>query len=108
MENLNKENFWDSIYKKYPKGVQIFCDWIDKYKEENNWHRLFKQEFHAKNLQVKFHDLPLAMQIGIWIEFKTHIQSSHLKWKIEDLKDYDWRYDIDNTLGTLHFMEVVK
>lgn len=41
MENLNKENFWDELYKKYPKGMKVFCDWIDEYKKQNNWDEFF-------------------------------------------------------------------
>lgn len=64
MKNLNKENCWNEIEAKYPDQFSAFASWIDFYKLDNNWKELFSQVE-----QVKFHDLPLAMQIGILIEY---------------------------------------
>lgn len=70
-EPLTKENFWDTISKKYPEASKMFYDWIDKYKKSSNWNSLFAFEgmgtFFVKS--VKFHDLPHAMQMGIWFAF---------------------------------------
>lgn len=65
-ENLSKENFWNELYSKYPKGTKLFCDWIDKYKAENEWDFLFLGQ---KRKHIKFHDIPLAMQMGIFLQF---------------------------------------
>ncbi len=104
-ENLNKENFWDDLYKKYPKGVDVFCDWIDEYKKKNNWLSLFTHRYkvHITDTQEKypkFHDLPLAMQIGIWIEFV--IDRGGCEWEIDDMFSYDWREDITGYCKMLH------
>lgn len=74
-QNLTLENFWNDLYKNHPAGTKVFCDWIDKYKAENNWNVLFNGKFKViesdKSIHSspKYHDLPWAMQFGIWIEF---------------------------------------
>lgn len=71
--SLTKENFWNDLYKRYPGEVQKFCDWIDEYKKQNNWTDLFNEvqsEYPALRTKApKFHDLPIAMQIGIFLQF---------------------------------------
>ncbi len=106
MENLNKENFWNELQEKYPDGMKIFCDWIDKYKRDNDWGNLFnfgtphyaKQGWH----DPKFHDIPLAMQIGIWIQFSTETFLSVHEWEIEDMNNHDWQEDIRGAIKLLH------
>lgn len=72
---LTKENFWNRMYELYPDATQIFCDWIDQYKLSVEWKSLFNsdsnwQDRHGKNAPApKFHDLPYAMQFGIWMQF---------------------------------------
>ena len=58
MDNLTKENFWDDLMLKYPNAMKIFCAWVDEYKKKVNWNRL-----------IKFHHLPIAFQLGVFIEF---------------------------------------
>lgn len=76
MENLNKENFWNEAYEAFPTATKVFCDWIDKWKKDNHWNKLFNsdsnwQDKNGKNAKApKFHDLPLEMQIGIWLAFE--------------------------------------
>lgn len=74
LENLTKENFWNDLKVKYPLGVQAFCDWVDEYKKVNNWDELFNEgdsdgddSYYRKS--PKYHDLPLAFQLGIFAEF---------------------------------------
>lgn len=62
LTNLNKENLFDKLYEDYPNAMKEFCDWIDGYKKENNWNDLFGEH-------IKYHHLPIAMQIGIWCDF---------------------------------------
>ena len=78
MENLNKENFWNELFTKYPKGVQVFCDWIDEYKKRNHWDRLFNGGYEMES--PKFHDLPIAMQKGILIEFISYYPKDEITW----------------------------
>lgn len=79
MEGLTKENFFNELHAKYPKGLQVFCDWIDEHKKKNNWNELFNVDIitHPGNYPLtksitthpKFHDLPYAMQLGIILQF---------------------------------------
>src|SRR6185369_14480780 len=73
MENVNKENLFNELMEKYPEGMKIFCDFIDEYKKKNNWDVLFNGNkttlFGPKTISPKFHELPIAMQTGIWFEF---------------------------------------
>jgi hypothetical protein len=51
---------------KYPLATQAFCDWVDKYKVEIDWLSLFDNDWPV---EVKFHHLPIEMQIGILSRF---------------------------------------
>lgn len=62
MDNLNKENYWNEMQAKYPEAMQIFLDWIDKYKVKVGWANLFH---HG----IKFHDLPFEFQNGVLARF---------------------------------------
>lgn len=76
MENLTKENFWNEMMEKYPEQMKKFCDWIDDYKASVNWESLFGTHKTTDGGRIvcsysapKFHDLPFAMQLGIWAEY---------------------------------------
>lgn len=72
IENLTKENFWNEMQEKYPKAMKKFCDWIDEYKKENNWISLFDAKVQNDGFTVerpKYHDLPIAFQVGIFFEY---------------------------------------
>ena len=93
MENLNKENFWNEMHEKYPNSMDAFCKWIDNYKKIVNWNVLFNsdsewQDANGRNAPApKFHDLPLAMQVGIWNQFMQEYHLMAAKTHIEqDLK----------------------
>lgn len=64
MLSLTKENFWNGLMERYPEGTKHFCEWIDKYKEEVGWNKLFGEG-------IKFHDLPIDMQYGIIARFDS-------------------------------------
>lgn len=76
MENLNKNNFWDDLHKKYPVAYIHFCDFIDEYKKEVGWDRLF----NAGNFSEapKFHDLPIELQFGIIVRFSGEMMGAKL------------------------------
>lgn len=72
MENLNKDNFWNEIEQKYPVQFKYFSEWIDNYKESVGWDSLFGNNIdavHYKQHQIKFHDIPLEMQLGVILRF---------------------------------------
>lgn len=68
-EPLTKENFWNGMMEMYPKAMENFCTWIDEYKKAVNWDKLFPRPRDPRIHGIKFHDLPYAMQNGIWIEY---------------------------------------
>ncbi len=108
MENLTKENFWNELQVKYPRGMQVFCDWIDQYKKKSNWEKLFnnggKTNYDSPIHNIKFHDIPYAMQLGIWFEFICS-QESLIRYRIEDLLEYNLKEDISKTKNIqLHYI----
>ena len=98
LENLTKENFWNDLQAKYPKGMKVFCDWIDEYKKANDWNMLFNSDSEYQNAAgknapaPKYHDLPLSMQMGIWIEFV--VDRGGCEFEIEDMFKFDLREEI--------------
>lgn len=71
-QGLTKDNFFDKLKPEHPIGVATFDKWIDDYKVAVEWNRIFKchQDVYNKVVcDVKFHDLPYAMQFGIFVEF---------------------------------------
>ncbi|SRR5258706_7209943 len=71
MENLTKENFWDQLMEKYPEEMKRFCTWIDEYKKRVEWNGLFCSQYTdgEKLLVPKYHQIPIAMQFGIFLQF---------------------------------------
>lgn len=68
IDNLSKENFWDAIKDRYPEGFIYFTEWIDRYKEEVGWDKLFAPG-------IKFHDVPLDIQNGIIARFDLEMHN---------------------------------
>lgn len=72
MESLN-ENFWNDLKSKYPNEMKVFYDWIDEYKQKVEWNKLFNHgspHYAAMGWHnPKYHDLPIAMQVGIFMQF---------------------------------------
>lgn len=82
---LTKENFWNELQEKHPKDMKVFCDWIDEYKKRVEWDKVFhvpqydiwmgtpdglKQVTGKQFARApKFHEIPVAMQIGIFFQF---------------------------------------
>lgn len=66
---LTKENFWNEIEKMFPMAFKKFSDYIDDFKASCNWDNLFsigiiRNEFPG-DFDIKFHDIPYAMQKGV-------------------------------------------
>jgi len=109
MENLNKENFWNDLHSKYPTAVNHFCEWIDKYKAEVGWNKLFNsdsnwQDANGKNAPApKFHDLPFDMQNGIIAKFELELyNNAQGNGKTECLKiSEDYKQQIVNLFADL-------
>lgn len=65
---LTKENFFSHVWEISHGAFQMFCDWIDEYKKRIGWDFFFTGALYVKS-NIKFHDMPIAMQIGIFMEF---------------------------------------
>lgn len=76
--SLTKENFWNELQKKYPKQMEVFCKWIDDYKKRVEWDMIFTSN-------RKFHDIPIAMQIGILMEFTMSQEPDYEQLKMDML-----------------------
>lgn len=117
LENLTKENFWNSLMEKYPIGMKLFCDWIDEYKKTNNWANLFNAakaddreyfDWNGDAVEIeapKYHDLPLAMQIGIFLEFMAY---ENIGLTISDDKLPPWNEQITQSILQVNDREVAK
>jgi len=96
-ESLTKDNFWNELTKSYPLGTKVFYDWIDEYKKAVNWQDLFRDHLNAdaKFSSPKFHNLPHAMQLGIWIFFLDEIG---IIYYYDDLADSGLKEHITQTM----------
>ena len=70
--SLTKENFWDELMEKYPDEMKTFCVWIDEYKVRIAWPFLFS------GTEIKYHHLPIAMQVGIFIQYTKEVNGPNL------------------------------
>jgi hypothetical protein len=77
---LTKENFFDDLYAKYPLGLQVFCNWIDGYKKAVGWTDFIPN--------AKFHDLPNAIQEGIYWAFIR--ERGGCQFEIDDMFAFDF------------------
>lgn len=78
VDNLNKQNFWDIAKEICPLAIEDFCKWIDQYKKVEHYIPDFDRSLHWDALfgniwptahPIKFHHLPLEMQVGIIFRF---------------------------------------
>ena len=81
MKNLTKENFFNDLQERSPLGLKVFTDWIDQYKISIRWDKLFSNSYVQGYYQEegsspvvtvrapKYHDLPFALQMGIYLQF---------------------------------------
>lgn len=94
-DSLTKENFWNKLYEKYTGEVQQFCDWIDEYKKRVEWNLIFRER-HGRDAEEnvtyqkpKYHDLPIGMQIGIFIQYTQETADSHRFEFSPDVRDME-------------------
>ena len=85
MERMTKADFWDGIQSEYPEGMAEFNAWIEEFRRRADWEILFncghetnygpgdRYEWPYKSNYSRhyprFHNLPNAMQIGIFIQY---------------------------------------
>lgn len=71
---LTNENFFRRMKELYPVSMNRFCDWIDEYKMATGWKGTIETDYRNAfcmymDPAIKYHDLPNAMQLGIFIAF---------------------------------------
>lgn len=87
MDNLNKENFFDAAGRSFPLAMDSLLQFVDRYKLANTWDKLFnggffvqytgpQKQFEVYTKAPKFHDIPLAMQVGIIIEWIEQLREN--------------------------------
>lgn len=82
--------FFNPLKERYPEAMKTFCDWIDDYKKEVYWYDMFGDGLKLDNFEKritgmkvapKFHELPYAIQLGIWFEFELQqLKIKYPKW----------------------------
>ncbi len=113
MDTLTKENFWDEMEQRYPKAMAHFKEWIDRYKSEHNWEQLFNHGAFMsgkiypnphKVVAPKYHELPIAMQFGIFLEWIQQFSNQRFRVSLferKELEGYTLAYKIS-------FLAIVK
>ncbi len=109
-DNLNKENFWNIAMEIYPNATKEFCKFVDYYKKVNhvvsgrtytmNFNDLFSNDLVENGKEIKFHHLPIEMQIGIIFRFfeEQGVETLHLNI-------IDYNEVLDGICNTLEFIE---
>ena len=71
MRKMSKGEFWDAISDKYPEEFADFAEYVDEYKRREGWSKLFDERIvmGMGRMITKYHDLPNAMQLGIFIQY---------------------------------------
>lgn len=85
-DNLDKEHFFDRMNELYPDASEHFAHWLDGYKKEVEWDRLFNDncvsayDLHTlpdepvrmprKMHAPGFHQMPFEMQAGIIARYR--------------------------------------
>lgn len=104
-DTLTKENFWDEMEQKYPKAMEHFKEWLSTYKLEHDWDVLFKAGLCPHKLEdrepyfkgdnkypaPKYHELPIAMQFGIFLEWLQQFPKQKFQvylFEQKELKNY--------------------
>jgi hypothetical protein len=77
VDSLSKENFWNALKVACPNIMDVFGKWIDSYKSKVAWDQIFHTEDCKCNGYTKYHDIPIEMQIGIFIKFTRDCQLPH-------------------------------
>lgn len=97
---LTKENFWNITMEKYPNATKEFCKWVDDYKKAANWQKVINWNNFPNASLPKFHDLPYAMQQGIWIDFANEILD-----ELFEQPEYTYNGDLEEDIKTV-FSEI--
>lgn len=88
------------MMEQYPKATNLFCQWIDEYKKSVGWGSLFNEHPATGAKAPKFHEIPYAMQQGIWIEFAHYTLN-----RMFEQPEYTYSLDMEEEVKTV-FKEI--
>jgi len=77
---MTKDDFWNPIESRSPKQFEKFKNWVDEYKKRVDWSELWQEGEYIPCIEIKapkVHELPDALQTGIFIQFITEIEPSY-------------------------------
>lgn len=75
---FSKNEFYNEIEKEFPEAFKKFSAWMDEYKKQVGWKKLFnegislpaEQGMAGEDVKApKFHELPVDMQYGVLLRF---------------------------------------
>jgi hypothetical protein len=96
MIKLSKR-FWDDLEAKYPAGMEHYYKWLHAYKESVGWTKLFR---FGKGESFSYFDLPIAMQLGIFMQYASEQNRSIDLGTVNNLKQfYQLSAKIENYLA---------
>lgn len=85
MIKLSKK-FWNELESKYPSAVEHFYTWVHAYKHSVGWNQLFSNQ--SSGQPVSYVDLPIAMQIGIFLQYAAEQGQAVSISQIGSLKEF--------------------
>lgn len=94
---LTLDNFWNEQKANFPLAVQEWCDWVDEYKKKVGWVHLMNGRVYTHLVAPKVHELPIALQVGLHIQFRFDkglmpgIFEIHSNWKDNFIRVFAWR-----------------
>ncbi len=118
-KKLTYHEFWEPLENAYPEACKVLYEWLENYREQVNWKKMFSvtmwsikhnramgaEDYETHNRHeiathlYDFHDLPIAMQIGIFIEFVDNTTGG--TWNFSGQFIVDWAVEIKNYISKL-------
>lgn len=78
--------FWAELEARYPAGTDHFYNWVYNYKTSVGWDQLFQTDKSGDSLS--YFDLPIAMQMGIFLQYASGQGRPVPMTRIDSLKDF--------------------
>lgn len=94
IDSLTKEEFWNDLMEKYPAEMKEFCAWVDEYKKRVDWDDLFYNHLAGARrnsywMNIKYHHIPVAMQIGIFLQYVSESNKHDFPFLVKDSKSWE-------------------
>lgn len=110
-ECLTKENFWNALKERFPAEVDHFCRWIDEYKKNVRWDKLFPtitaDILYPLSGGKKFHDLPIDMQAGIIYRYSNSFLFEEYLLNMQNLM-HNPAMAVEAFFSSIHLIKAAK